>query len=75
MTTETTIHFYRPGIRTGDALAPCLDCGAATTDAGFAEMHEPSRTRCPAKYPHHAHVWRKGGERSISDAPRCPGIR
>lgn len=33
-------HFYRPGTRTGDALAACLDCGRAPTDPDFAIAHE-----------------------------------
>jgi hypothetical protein len=33
-------HFYRPGERTGDALAPCLDCGEAPTAADFGPHHE-----------------------------------
>lgn len=29
---------------------------------------------CGAEYPHHAHLWTRGDEVSISDAPRCPGV-
>lgn len=30
--------------------------------------------RCEHTYPHQPHVWRRGTERSISEAPECPGI-
>jgi hypothetical protein len=36
-----TAHCYRPGVRTGDALAACLTCGDAPTAYGFALTHAP----------------------------------
>src|SRR4051812_3874286 len=56
MTRRTAMfeHFYRPGPRTDDRLAACLDCGDRPTAPAFGPRHEaampvdsrPSRETC-----------------------------
>ena len=41
---------------------------------GDASASLPLIEPCPETYPHHPHVWLRGYERSISDAPQCQGI-